>query len=236
VRRLAMEIPLRERFRRSRMIGRLIVGATLCVVSQSRPADAQLRRRAVVKAPPNWIGGGITVMQGFTLLDGTTSSQWRFDSGLGYTASFEHPTQAGLMLGVQGTYATPTMIFSQTGTPSVQSACPTSCDGTGTITQIMALIHSGNGYSFHPVYQLTLGATGFSNFRDRSGNKMGPATTDYDFSFALGYGLGFGLSGNVGIEVVQEIGTVLHQRDGLAAGSSNFPRISATRLGGKIAF
>jgi hypothetical protein len=218
------------------MIGRLILLAAVGLVSQFRVADAQLRRRPVAKAPPNWIGGGIAVMQQFTLLDGTTSSEWRFDSGLGYTASFEHPTQAGLMVGVQGTYATPTMIYTQTGTPAVPSGCIATCDGTGTITQIMGLIHSGNGYSFHPVYQLTVGATGFSNFRDRGGNKMGPATTDYDFSFAVGYGLGFGLSGTVGIEVLQEIGTVLHQRDGLAAGSSNYPRMSATRLGGKIAF
>jgi hypothetical protein len=38
------------------------------------------------------------------------------------------------------------------------------------------------------------------------------------------------------LEIVQELGTVLHQRTGLSASQSNYPRIYVTRLGGKIAF
>jgi len=111
------------------------------------------------------------------------------------------------------------------------------CAATGTIMQIMGLVHSPNSYSFHGAYQLTVGATGFSNFRDQASNtQLGPTSTDFDFSFAIGYGLGFGLSSTTSIEVLQEIGTVLHQRTGLAAGSGNYPRMLGTRLTGKIAF
>jgi hypothetical protein len=221
--------------RLARMIRRCEWGvpvAALLLVALAGRLDAQIMRRQVRASPPNWVGGGVSILQAFSLQDGTTGSTWRFDSGLGYTASFEHPTSGGMMIGLQGTYARPSMIYTQNSS----AACSAGCDATGTITQLQALIHSGNGYAFHPVYQLTFGATGFSNFRDQADTKVGPPTTDYDFSFAIGYGLGFGLSSNVAIEVTQELGTVLHQRDGLAAGSGNYPRIGVTRLGGKISF
>lgn len=212
----------------------------LAIVAHTAVAGGQIMRRQAATTAPNWIAGGVAIFQAFTLQDGTTQSEWRFDSGLGYTASFEHPTQSGLLMGIQGTYATPRVIittFPTVVTPGFPPACASSCDATGTITQIMALVHSGNGYSFHPAYELTVGATGFSNFRDRTtGAKLGPPGTDYDFSFAIGYGLGFGLSSNVAIEAMQEIGTVLHQKTGLPAGTGNYPRIGVTRLGGKISF
>jgi hypothetical protein len=220
-------------------LSRTAAAVAWCLAAHASVSGAQILggRRPAATAPPNWLGGGVAILQAFTLQDGTTGSEWRFDSGLGYTASFEHPTQSGIMVGLEGSYARPRMIYTQTTTtPGFGSACIGGCDATGTITQIQALVHSGNGYSFHPVYQLTVGATGFSNFTDASGGRLGASSTDYDFSFAIGYGLGFGLSSKVAIEVVQELGTVLHQREGLAAGSGNYPRITATHLGGKISF
>lgn len=185
-------------------------------------------------AAPNWISGGVVVSQAFALRDGVTNSDWAFDGGLGYTASFEHPTQGGMMIGVQGTYATPSMVYtSSTGAVN----CAGGCSATGTVMQLMGLIHSPNSYSFHGAYQLTVGATGFSNFKDQASNsQLGPKSADYDFSFAIGYGLGVGVSSTLAVEVLQEIGTVLHQRTGLAAGSGNYPRMLGTRLVGKLAF
>jgi hypothetical protein len=210
--------------------------AIAVLAAQTCLAGAQiLRRPAARTAPPNWIGGGVAIEQAFTLRDGITDSQWAFDGALGYTASFEHPTQSGIMVGLQGTYATPTMRYTSFGSSGGVN-CPSSCTATSTVMQLMGLAHSANSYSLHGVYQLTVGATGFSNFRDSTSSQIGPKVTDYDFSFAIGYGIGFGLSPTAMIEVVQEIGTVLHQRTGLAAGSGNYPRMTATRLGGKLAF
>src|SRR5438046_121555 len=84
------------------------------LVTHAAPGRAQILRRQQAGLPPNWIGGGVEIQQGYTLRDGSTSSQWSFDSGLGYTASFEHPTQSGIMLGLQGSYATPTLIYTST--------------------------------------------------------------------------------------------------------------------------
>lgn len=219
-----------------RLILRGMIAAIAVLVTQAGLADAQIMRRPQARRAPNWIGGGVAISQQFTLRDGITDSQWAFDGVLGYTAAFEHPTQSGIMIGVQGSYATPGLIY-RANRSAGSVNCLAGCDATGTVIQIMGLAHSANSYAFHGVYQLTVGATGFSNFRERStGSQIGPKATDYDFSFALGYGLGFGLSSTAAIEIVQEIGTVLHQKTGLASGSGNYPRISATRLGGKIAF
>lgn len=176
------------------------------------------------------------MLQPYTLRDGVTDSEWRFDSSVGYTAMFEHPTQTGIMMGLQGVYATPSVVYtSNTSAGAVN--CVGGCDATATVMQLMALVHSANSYGFHGAYQLTIGATGYSSFRDRATNtQIGPTTTDYDFSFAVGYGLGFGLSPTTAIELVQEIGTVLHQRTGLPAGTGNYPRMYTTRLVGKLAF
>ena len=203
---------------------------------QTQSAGAQLRRRPVATTQPNWFGGGVSVFQSYSVVDGLTNATWRFDSGLGYTASFEHPTQNGIMLGFEGTYATPMLVYTG-GTASDAVNCAGGCNAKGTVTQIMGLVHSVNGYAFHPVYQLTVGATGFSNFREQTTSaKIGPNATDYDFSFAIAYGIGFGLSSSSAVEVVQEIGTVLHQRTDLPAGSGNYPRIGVTRLTAKFAF
>jgi hypothetical protein len=211
------------------------LAVVIALTMQTGVAGAQIIRRPIGgPTAPNWIGGGVAISNAFILRDGVTNSDWAFDGGLGYTASFEHPTQGGMMIGVQGTYATPSMIYtSSTGAVNCAGGCP----ATGTVMQIMGLIHSPNSYSFHGAYQLTVGATGFSSFRDQASNsQLGPKGTDYDFSFAIGYGLGVGVSSRIAVEVMQEIGTVLHQRTGLTAGSGNYPRMFATKLVGKIAF
>ena len=213
-----------------------MIAILLCLVGSARHAEGQLRPRPIAATLPNWFGGGVSVFQQYSLRDGVTNATWQFDAGLGYTASFEHPTQSGLTIGLQGTYATPGVLYSG-GASTDAVSCAGGCDATARVTQIMGLVHSGNSYSFHPVYQLTAGATGFSNFRQRTTNAaIGPTAPDYDFSFAVAYGLGFGLSSNAAVEVVQEIGTVLHQRTGLAAGSGNYPRMGVTRLTAKFAF
>ena len=185
-------------------------------------------RRAAGPTTPTYIGGGIGILQGFSVNDGSTGSTWQFGTTMGYLATIERPTQSGILLGLEGMYAKPNLSYSS-GLGSQ--------DASGRIIQAAVLLHSPNEYSFHSAYQLTLGGTGFSNFREQTtGAKLGPSSTDWDFSFTLGYGLGFGISDKASLEVVQEFGWILHQQTGLAAGASSYPRISVTKLAGKIAF
>jgi hypothetical protein len=101
----------------------------------------------------------------------------------------------------------------------------------------MGLLRYGGGYGFHPVYELSAGVIGFSEFRSNDTQQVSISTSsDFDPKFGLGYGFGFGLSSKTAIEIVQEIGIVLHQRTGLSASESNYPRVYVTRLAGKFAF
>ena len=60
-----------------------------------------------------------------------------------------------------------------------------------------------------------------------NGGKLPPDKPDYDLSFSFGYGFGYGLSATSDIEVVQEVGTTIHQRTGLSASATVGTPISA---------
>jgi hypothetical protein len=202
--------------------------ALLLAVAASVSGAQIVRRPVVVSHPVNWAGVSIGITQGYTVNDGTTNASWSFGSGIEYAGRFEHPTSSGISLGAQASYAN--MPLSYSG-----AAC--SCNAHATVTQFLGVVHYGQGYAFHPIYELTAGAIGFGNFRnDATSTRFAGASTDYDFKIGLGYGLGFGLSPSAAIEVVQELGTVLHQRDNLSGSSSSYPRLLVTRLGGKISF
>jgi hypothetical protein len=206
----------------------MLRAALLLAVAGTVSRGQIVRRPAVVSRPVNWAGVSLGITQGYTIDDGTTGASWSFGSGIEYAGRIEHPTSSGISLGVQASYAN--MPLSYSG-----PAC--SCNAHATVTQFLGVVHYGQGYAFHTVYELTAGAIGFSNFRDdASSTRFAGAATDYDFRIGLGYGLGFGLAPNASLEVVQELGTVLHQRDNLAGSSSSYPRVLVTRLGGKISF
>lgn len=207
-----------------------VVLAAAAVLLGFHEATAQIMRRPAVTQPVNWVGANVGIVQGYSLADGTTGATWNFGSGLEYAGRLEHPTSRGLSFGAQASYASMPLTYSST-------LCA-SCDAKATVRQLAGILHYGSGYTFHPVYELTVGAIGYSNFRrtDDPSIQLGSGKTDYDLKFSLGYGLGFGLSPSAKIEVIQEVGTVLHQRDGLAGSASNYPRVYVTRLGGKVAF
>ena len=202
-----------------------IVAMTLFAVT----AHAQIVRRPVAPRVPNWAGASVGITQGFTVLDGSTGSTWEFGSGLAFAGRFERPTGSGaLAFGAQASFAR---------LPLAYSSSTISSDAKADIMELTALLRYGGGYGFHPVYELAGGLMRFSNFESTGPSSVSiSSSSDYDPKFSLGYGFGFGLSPTAAIEVVQELGTILHQRTGLSASQSNYPRIYVTRLGGRIAF
>jgi hypothetical protein len=190
--------------------------------------DAQIVRRPEIRRVPNWGGASVGLTQGYSIRDGSTGSTWAFGSGLEYAARFEHPTRSGIAVGLQASFASMPLSY---GSSTFNG------DATARVTQFMGILHYGGGYTFHPVYELAAGVVGFSNFRS-NGTTPTPlsSSTDYDPKISIGYGFGFGISSTFKIELVQELGTIIHQRDGLSGSSSSFPRVYVTRIGGKVAF
>ena len=208
-----------------RMI-RVVVAASLVAAASS---GAQIIPRPAARHVPNWLGASVGITQGFTILDGSTASTWDFGSGLDYAVRIEHPTSGGqLALGLQASFAR---------LPVGYSSSSFSGDAKADVSQLMALVRYGGGYGFHPVYELQAGVIGFSDVRSTGMPQVNISTSaDYDPKLSLGYGFGFGLSPTTAVEIVQEFGTVLHQRDGLAASQSSYPKIYVTRIGGKLSF
>jgi hypothetical protein len=199
------------------------LAAVAAISIAASAADAQIIRRPTAPRTPNWAGVSVGIAQGYSIVDGSTSSDWDFGSGIEYAARFERPTSRGLSFGVQASFAKMPLAYSSTAL---------SGDATARVTQFMGLLHYGRGYSFHPVYELAIGVVGFSDFPETKISNR----TDYDPKFSIGYGFGFGLSSTASIEIIQEFGTILHQREGLGGGSSSYPRVYVTRIGGKMAF
>ena len=208
---------------------KVLVSATLLSILAASAADAQVIGRRVTRTVQNWGGASIGLLQNFGIVDGSTGSTWDFGSGLEYAARFEHPTSSGeLAFGLQASFAR---------LPLTYSSSTFNGEAKASVKQLVGLIRYGAGYSFHPIYELSAGVIGFSGFRSTGTTEMSLSnSTDYDPKISIGYGFGFGLSPSASIDIVQELGTILHQRDGLAASQSNYPRIFVTRLGGKIAF
>ncbi len=194
--------------------------------SFGQAAQAQIiRSRGINSQPVAAATLGAGLQQDFRLVDGSTGAVWRFGDALQFVAAFDRVISGGFSLGVKGSTArTPVRVESFT-------ASALSADADANVSQIAVNAHAAGTSGFHSVLDLSLGATLFSNFRERAtGAKIGPSGIDTDFHFAFGYGFGYSLSPRFAIDVVQDLTTVLHQSTGLNAGDSRTSRINTTRL------
>lgn len=193
-------------------------------------SGAQVIRRGGFGAPPPsvWVSAGVGQSGGWRVSDGTTSSVWDFGSATQYHASIEK-ANGGVSFGVRGTRAMVPLRYTSTApgaTPAV--------DADANVSQLLASVHVASGRGFHSVLELDAGATSYSGFRARAtGDSLAPAS-DTDFSFAFGYGFGYGFSNRFVVEVVQELGTHLHQRTGLSASEDTNVRVNSTRIVGRL--
>lgn len=190
-------------------------------------ADAQIvRSRFALQDPPFWISLGAASQQAWVVRDGTTGSTWNFGNAVPWQASMERTINGGTSVGLRGTTGTiPLTYVSSMGTS----------DADANVSQLFGTIHVASGRGFHTVLELSAGATVYSNFRERStSRKLGPTSPDKDFAFAFGYGFGYGFNPRFSIDVVQDITTTSHQKDGLAAGEDSSTRIHGTRLVGRL--
>jgi hypothetical protein len=190
-------------------------------------ADAQIIRGGLrFQEPTAWTSLGVALVQQWSVRDGTTASRWDFGDATQYSASLEKVISGGTTVGLRGTHARVPLRYSSTSSTNTIGAV----DADANVSQLFGVLRVSSGREFHSVLELSLGATRYSNFRERGGGKLAPASNDTDLSFAFGYGFGYSLSPTFSIDVVQELATALHQKDGLSAGEGSSVRINSTRL------
>ena len=194
-------------------------------------SGAQVIRRGQFGAPPPaaWVTGGIAQTGSWSVTDGSTGSRWEFGSGTQYHAGLEK-ANGGVSFGLRGTRALLPLRYTRTDAGGTSVAT----DADANVSQLLATVHVSSGRGFHSVLELDAGATIYSGFTARgTGTTLAPSS-DTDFTFAFGYGFGYGFSNRFTIEVVQELGTVMHQRTGLGASDDANVRVHGTRLAGRF--
>jgi hypothetical protein len=177
-----------------------------------------------LRDPHTWVSGGVGWQSGWTVFDGSTNSRWDLGDTQQYGLSIERTIKSGITLGVRAATSQPSMNFLNTsGTALTRQA-------DARVSQALGIVHVTTGRDIRSVFELGLGSTIYSGLRERGTDApLGP-TTDADFTFVFSYGLGYSFSRSFHVDVVQDLGTSLHQKTGLSAGEDTSIRISSTRL------
>lgn len=202
-------------------------------------AEAQIIRggRFGLRDPQTWVSAMIGWQDGWTVFDGRTSSRWDLGDTQQYGGSIEHAVANGVTLGVRATTSMPSVRYEEINPPLSSGLGAQIFPAEARVTQALGVVHVTTGRQFRSVFELGLGTTIYSPIRHQTtGETLGATRTDADFAFSFTYGLGYSVSRNFHVDVVQDIGRSLHQKTGLAAGEDTSARISSTRLVARYGF
>jgi hypothetical protein len=194
-------------------------------------ARAQIIRGGIrLRDPQTWVSATLGWQNGWTVFDGNTRSRWDLGDSQSYGGSIERAVSSGITLGVRANTAQPTVRY--TGTTDLDLRVADT-----RVTQAFGVVHVTTGRDIRSVFELALGSTIYSDFRERgTDQRLGPAKTDADFTFVFVYGLGYSFSRNWHVDVVQDLGTSLHQKTGLTEGEDTSARITSTRIVARYGF
>ena len=194
-------------------------------------------RAQIIRQPPgarfrdpvNWASAGFGLQQGWTVFDGSTGTRWDLGDSQSYFLGVEHAVAGGVTVGVRASTASTSLRYTLRGTGLVS-------DADARVSQALGVVHITSGRPLHSVIELGAGATFYSGFKARgTGAALAPNGTDTDFTFVLGYGIGYAFSRTFQLDVVQDLATSLHQKSGLQAGDDSSARISITRFVARVA-
>lgn len=225
-----------------------ILSSVVMVIAFASSAGAQFSTYPRTTEPAYWMSGGVGAFTGQGVQDGRTQSAWDFGERTSwqYRGSIEKAIQNESSIGIVASFVR--VPFTYRG-ETISIGCP-ACASAGTsgvncgtcaahldMIGLAALFHAGGGTGFHQVLEVAIGTTAYRNLRqDAGGAQLAPTGTNFDGSFSLGYGFGYGLSSNSEIMLVQDYGLVLHENTGLQSGTSNTNTIRSTRLGLRYGF
>lgn len=183
-----------------------------------------------LRDPQTWISATLGWQSGWTVFDGSSGSRWDLSDTQQFGGSIERVVANGVTVGVRANTSQPSVRYTST-TTLIQREADTR------VTQALGVLHVTTGRQLRSVFELGLGSTIYSDLRERvTGQPLGSAKTDADFAFMFVYGLGYSFSRNFHVDVVQDLGTSLHQKTGLSAGEDTSARISSTRLVARYGF
>lgn len=202
----------------------------LILAAGAGAAHAQVRRPVPrIALPATWISisGGLFNANGVS--DGRTSSTWDFGqaSNLQVRAAVERTLQGQTSLGLVGTYLHAPFTYIGLDGDDSCARCAAHLD----LLSLGASFHVGGGQGLHQVIEGSAGVAQYRNLtRDSDDSPLNPVGGNFDPYFSFGYGFGYGFSNRMQASVVQDLGIVLHERNGLSSESSNTLRQRSLRL------
>ncbi len=191
-----------------------------------------------VAEPSTWFTAGVGLFTGNGVNDGATQSAWDFGSSTNfqYRASLERSIGNQSAIGLVGTYVQVPFNYESSALVPPPESC-TRCEAHLDMMTLSATFHMGGGRGIHQVVEANGGVVWYRNLtRDSDGGTLAPTGGNMDPIFSIGWGLGYGLSENTTINLVQDYGIALHEKKGLANGVSNTNTIRALRLSARFGF
>lgn len=215
----------------------LALTAALALLTAA-PAAAQVIRFPTRQDPSAWASLSAGVLQFQEVVDdGTTETAWNFETTAQLRASLERSRGGGTSYGVVGTYARPSLCYTQ----AVGGGGLVNTNATATVSSVSAVFRAGGGAGLHQVIEVSGGARYYSGF-DASGASQGAGRLrpdgDWDPIASLGFGFGYPLGQRAAVTLVQDAEFVFHQRDEGATSGFNggIHRSYVTRLGARFGF
>lgn len=194
-----------------------------------------------VSEPSTWVTVGTGFFTGNGVNDGRTESTWDFGSATNfqYRGSLERTIGDRSSIGLIGTYVRVPFNYSSTAIvpPGGGAACPTICEAHLDMMTLSAGFHVGGGPGLHQVVEGNAGVVRYNNLkRDSDGAALAPTGGSMDPIFSAGWGLGYGFGQNTQINLVQDVGIALHEKDDLPNGARNTNSVRTLRLTARFGF
>lgn len=221
--------------------------ALLVLMFAAESVNAQIRRPTRVYTtndPDWWVSAGVGGFRGNGVNDGVTGSTWDFGNAtnIQYRVSLEKAMDNGASFGIAGSYARVPFTYSadlakplpasETGTRCL------SCNAHLDMTTLVLGFHSGSGVGFHQVIELNGGVVMYRNLtEDAGGAKLAPSKGNIDPLFSVAYGFGYGFSTRMSLDFIfADYTFAIHERTGLANGTSNTNSMPSLRLALRMGF
>lgn len=194
---------------------RLLVGVFPLLLVTAHDASAQEPRRGerggFSGGAPTWWGSVAGGYQWSNILgDPGTSSIWNLDSGWSLRLTAEREIAPRTTIGLGYSYVR--LPLTITGNASA-TTCRPACPGEVTLATYGLVLHSGGGLGLHWVYEGFVGALQYGNFAvEGNGASRFADVRNTDFAWALGTGIGYGLSRDFELQAILDYANSLHER------------------------
>lgn len=213
---------------RAKLSGVRALSTVLFTLALAQSAGAQVFGIPQSTGRLVWVSAGTGWAQSGDLADGATQSTWTLGAYSPLRAAVEFERR-GQSIGAAVSHARVPMTFTGPGCSR--------CDADIDMLQMMGTFRFGGGgpgQGFHQVLEFGGGVTQWSKLTSRGTGTIAPITADNDLTFQLGYGFGLNLGDAFAVTLVQDVATVIHQKDGLAAGQNRSLTQRVTRLGARL--